>query len=204
MGFVVFYLCSTSNHNSVITRPSCPYVVFYLCSTSNHNRKRQHIMKGVGCILFVFYIKPQLTYKVDFLDVVVFYLCSTSNHNNPALAMSGGALYFICVLHQTTTMKIIRTPWISCILFVFYIKPQQHPDARSVVLCCILFVFYIKPQLSKLPGNRTASCILFVFYIKPQPAMTATMAKSVVFYLCSTSNHNLRALKVLIVCELRG
>ena len=35
-------------------------------------------------------------------------------------------------------------------------------------MCCILFHFYIKPQQDVLKEPEVWSCILFHFYIKPQ------------------------------------
>ena len=142
------------------------------------------------CILFHFYIKPQLNC-----------LCQKNCY--------GCILFHFYIKPQPKT--IIRTTKWSCILFHFYIKPQPH-DARCLIsLGCILFHFYIKPQLfhrshfycfvvsysistsnhNERGGKDTDSrlylipflhqtttisrcdisrrgCILFHFYIKPQ------------------------------------
>ena len=56
-----------------------------------------------GCILFHFYIKPQLD-KVWLPETyVVSYSISTSNHNNSLPFKSNRVLYLIPFLHQTTT-----------------------------------------------------------------------------------------------------
>ena len=57
-------------------------------------------------------------------------------------------------------------------------------------ISCILFVFYIKPQPSAPLYSYDDGCILFVFYIKPQLLYLASSVNGVVSYSCSTSNHN--------------
>ena len=148
---VVSYLCSTSNHNKTSGRRMCRRVVSYLCSTSNHNISLVHFRfsqlylicvlhqtttappsgsrsaccilfvfyikpqlstgEAVGtlsCILFVFYIKPQQKHQRGIPSEVVSYLCSTSNHNHYAGVSCRWMLYLICVLHQTTTATRIH------------------------------------------------------------------------------------------------
>ena len=79
-------------------------------------------------------------------------------------------LYLIPFLHQTTTaLRVIRL-LTRCILFHFYIKPQQSAAAERAQVGCILFHFYIKPQLYDFLYKQFNRCILFHFYIKPQHA----------------------------------
>ena len=123
---VVSYSISTSNHNGgwcgSLPRP----VVSYSISTSNHNldyntsNKNQlylirflHQTTTCGCrfsniarcILFDFYIKPQLVWYIHYL-------------------------WFCCILfdfyikpQHTQNTELLR---VCCILFDFYIKPQQR------------------------------------------------------------------------------
>ena len=166
---VVSYSCSTSNHN--ISWDVIPNfaVVSYSCSTSNHNLS--------------------LTYPR--LNTVVSYSCSTSNHNMMKTHTSSGLLYLIRVLHQTTTRTLNLIKNTSCILFVFYIKPQPVNFISVRAWCCILFVFYIKPQRIR--------CLFILMMVVSYSCSTsnhndkwATVRRIwVVSYSCSTSNHNL-------------
>ena len=142
------------------------------------------------CILYVFYIKPQPYIDWDERRYVVFFTFSTSNHNH-SLAMHCSTfvvfftfstsnhnltvcpsisswLYSLRFLHQTTTCRWLWWLGFSCILYVFYIKPQLLGSSHFRHYRCILYVFYIKPQLK-------AERIRFV---------------DVVFFTFSTSNHN--------------
>ena len=81
---VVSYSCSTSNHN---TRPERPkhnllYLIRVLHQTTT---TRTDTGLWAGCILFVFYIKPQPNSSHLSNSCVVSYSCSTSNHNRSAL-----------------------------------------------------------------------------------------------------------------------
>ena len=84
----------------------------------------------------------------------------------------------------------IRLYIFCCILFHFYIKPQQYVTIRLYIFCCILFHFYIKPQQRLRRSPQVRSCILFHFYIKPQRADGNNDQIAVVSYSISTSNHN--------------
>ncbi len=122
----------------------------------------------ICCILFHFYIKPQLNYGIFIFFTVVSYSISTSNHNLWAMYKTIIKLYLIPFLHQTTTsFHVIKTS-VSCILFHFYIKPQLDGQHLVNVHSCILFHFYIKPQPLFSSIRIGIGCILFHFYIKPQ------------------------------------
>ena len=56
-----------------------------------------------SCILFHFYIKPQLEIWVLRREQVVSYSISTSNHNKLSENLGFIGLYLIPFLHQTTT-----------------------------------------------------------------------------------------------------
>ena len=77
-------------------------------------------------------------------------------------------LSYIFVLHQTTTYIQNRRGRHSCLISLFYIKPQHFIEIDGGFVCCLISLFYIKPQLDSLSN----------YY------------RQVVLYLCSTSNHN--------------
>ena len=129
---------------------------------------------------------------LEIRKVVVFPFSSTSNHNqnykfkweyglyflsllhqtttSSRYLRLGKVLYFLSLLHQTTTLRRDGCPNPGCISFLFYIKPQLKPDARQCFPRCISFLFYIKPQLSAKSSILFWCCISFLFYIKPQPS----------------------------------
>ena len=154
---------TTSNPRDVQTL-GCILFHFYI--------KPQHALtaqaSSYGCILFHFYIKPQrfssatscqwvVSYSIstsnhNFLlhgksiNTVVSYSISTSNHNEERIHAFFVPLYLIPFLHQTTTLGVVLSSKMCCILFHFYIKPQPPLCEVLLSLCCILFHFYIKPQ----------------------------------------------------------
>ena len=73
-----------------------------------------------------------------------------------------------------------------CISFVFYIKPQLFWEREWDFFCCISFVFYIKPQLIHQFNRKLRGCISFVFYIKPQRICTNTLIIIYLKYKLST------------------
>ena len=133
---VVYLLFSTSNHNF----SSCCFhsflVVYLLFSTSNHNfkddRKEKYklyifyflhqtttihsfVPRGICCISFIFYIKPQLQNEREIL-------------RKRCISF----IFYIKPQHKWHLMK----PKQSCISFIFYIKPQlllNWPHSFQVV-----------------------------------------------------------------------
>ena len=122
--WVVSYSISTSNHNYQSLSNSARRVVSYSISTSNHNNNFFYIFyiklylipflhqtttifvlaqAPSRCILFHFYIKPQLlhTIKILFGGCILFHFYIKPQQNDMA--------------------KSFR---LCCILFHFYIKPQ--------------------------------------------------------------------------------
>ena len=179
--------------------PQRPYVVSYRNSTSNHN--------GLS--------------NPKYLHPVVSYRNSTSNHNGEPRRSTPGALYLIEILHQTTTrlrpcqevpelylIEILHQTTtkhpalrhsMRCILSKFYIKPQLRGSRLRQPYCCILSKFYIKPQLRVQTCKQAIRCILSKFYIKPQQDFASGLRWMVVSYRNSTSNHNYRGKKRIVV-----
>ena len=78
-------------------------VVLYLHSTSNHNNTLKEVLNVFCCIISSFYIKPQHRRNGLLRPTVVLYLHSTSNHNWVRINYEAIKLYYIFILHQTTT-----------------------------------------------------------------------------------------------------
>ncbi len=147
-----------------------------------------------GCLISLFYIKPQQPLQRAFIFLVVLYLCSTSNHNESVVSMFDQPLSYISVLHQTTTLKstkihTFRLSYISvlhqtttghsfvnlltrCLISLFYIKPQLSAGRLLIVMGCLISLFYIKPQRRSTNTTYTLCCLISLFYIKPQPEVS--------------------------------
>ncbi len=128
-------------------------------------------MAGRGCILSLFYIRPQRAFDSLRLFGVVSYLYSTSDHNIRPIQRPAAVLYLISILHQTTTQRQLSSFSTGCILSLFYIRPQRRWRKGLLYVRCILSLFYIRPQRAALNFLRVERCILSLFYIRPQPTL---------------------------------
>ena len=156
----------------------------------------------ICCIISSFYIKPQHTAHRGQWRVVVLYLHSTSNHNCRKDNELVSKLYYIFILHQTTTFRHFQT--LRPPLYYIFILHQtttvcnENLQAES----CIISSFYIKPQPRTAQLRNQCCCIISSFYIKPQPKLSIYFYLAVVLYLHSTSNHNFFSLlsRTLLSC----
>ncbi len=126
-------------------------------------------------------------------------------------------LYLIEILHQTTTLNPSYAPSTGCILSKFYIKPQRgnEQDNHSQVVSyrnstsnhnnCLyneirsaLYLIEILHQTTTviLSPLLFRCCILSKFYIKPQLENDPGIFAMVVSYRNSTSNHNMKAVRI--------
>ena len=99
-------------------------------------------------------------------------------------------LYYIFILHQTTTSAMLSFIFLRCIISSFYIKPQLLDKIQNYSASCIISSFYIKPQHTQCANFEELGCIISSFYIKPQLIFRCWPFLAVVLYLHSTSNHN--------------
>ena len=149
MASVVLYLHSTSNHNQSSRGNRGRCVVLYLHSTSNHNRA---LWSGLyhRVVLYLHSTSNHNLWPIYYWNArVVLYLHSTSNHNPLVLEKFNLMLYYIFILHQTTTWRITKLLDFSCIISSFYIKPQLLSRFFNLTFSCIISSFYIKPQPPK-------------------------------------------------------
>ena len=143
-----------------------------------------------SCILFHFYIKPQLNFVCTFYTFVVSYSISTSNHNSERTKLERRALYLIPFLHQTTTEGATYIEYLKLYLIPFLHQTTTPTNAYRMEAGLYLIPFLHQTTTYSvlfLPGIR---CILFHFYIKPQPIARLFNRSEVVSYSISTSNHN--------------
>ena len=99
-------------------------------------------------------------------------------------------LYFLSLLHQTTTPAEQVCDHNGCISFLFYIKPQRWSESYAECSSCISFLFYIKPQL--LSKTAIYLCVVFPFSSTSSHNFQHVDCPShlVVFPFSSTSSHN--------------
>ena len=187
---IVFYLCSTSNHNMQIV--VSPAAILSFISVLHQTTTRNGVKYALWhCLLSLFYIKPQLPVVSNIRSYIVFYLCSTSNHNfGCRLLASFGIVFYLCSTSNHNSLLL----QLSACLIVFYLcSTSNHNQPHGCVLL-FLIVFYLcstsNHNRSFAVGIRRRNCLLSLFYIKPQPIEASSVTTSIVFYLCSTSNHN--------------
>ena len=148
------------------------------------------IIRCCSCISFLFYIKPQLGRLSSYLQQVVSLSFSTSNHNCRFAYHFGHLLYLFPFLHQTTTLRCRGCSGGKLYLFPFLHQTTTYGFNLQDWISCISFLFYIKPQQIGLACRLIACCISFLFYIKPQQFLFTLFLPYVVSLSFSTSNHN--------------
>ena len=124
------------------------------------------------------------------LTTVVLYPYSTSNHNMILRGAIRLQLSYILILHQTTTMGFFDV--IKKMLSYILILHQTTTSTRALSFShsCLISLFYIKPQLISMGFFDVISCLISLFYIKPQHHYRRVYRLQVVLYPYSTSNHN--------------
>ena len=158
---------STSNHNGLSFGHAIKKL-YLLCFLHQTTTIRQKPTLKSCCISYVFYIKPQLYYRLLFVIFVVSLMFSTSNHNPIFVRILFILLYLLCFLHQTTT------PILS----------------YSNKFCCISYVFYIKPQLAAISISLSIVVSLMFSTSNHNLLTIIPQTKPVVSLMFSTSNHN--------------
>ena len=144
-------------------------IVFYLYSTSNHN-----------CIIVLRLGEP-----------IVFYLYSTSNHNLHPLPW--WVLCIVFYLYSTSNHNTFFSySSVSCIVFYLY-STSNHNWKADPAHAEPLYSIFILHQTTTCVSRGTEPTLLYSIFILHQ---TTTLAKwssmrlKIVFYLYSTSNHN--------------
>ena len=187
---VVLYSYSTSNHNYVqrqkYEKMLCYILILHQTTTSPFVVKKSCLLCYIsilhqttttsideamtqGCVIFLFYIKPQhkrIRYVVKY---VVLYFYSTSNHNLGVIIHIMPMLCYISILHQTTTQnrRLRFSSWL-CYISILHQTTTSELAGRCTS-GCVIFLFYIKPQpcSSRVISNICGG--IFLVYIKPQP-----------------------------------
>ena len=146
--------------------------LFGCCLISLFYIKPQPIINGLKDLTVVLYRYSTSNHNTD-TDVmsrvtVVLYRYSTSNHNQRINFIRNAKLSYIVILHQTTTCDVSKLLTLSCLISLFYIKPQPYLHVLQLRTCCLISLFYIKPQPPYLNTLARKCCLISLFYIKPQ------------------------------------
>ena len=100
MLYIVLFLHQTTTIDVGILSGIELYIVLFLHQTTTLPFLPS---PSLCCISYYSYIKPQLGFKVEVRHEVVYRTIPTSNHNRGRGVSSGGSLYIVLFLHQTTT-----------------------------------------------------------------------------------------------------
>ena len=101
-------------------------------------------------------------------------------------------LHYIVILHQTTTVGYIQIQQIKLHYIVILHQTTTRKRVLPLPKSCIISLFYIKPQHISVFEYNVAGCIISLFYIKPQQIIFCQFFTPVALYRYSTSNHNQR------------
>ena len=146
------------------SRRCCILFHFYI-KPQLGNERHEHVFR---CILFHFYIKPQLfvCLSESVPCCILFHFYIKPQHLRCFPRVCSVVSYSISTSNHND--HIIKDCFQGLYLIPF-LHQTTTKSAKYTQLCgCILFHFYIKPQLMKDAAKIVASCILFHFYIKPQ------------------------------------
>ena len=173
---VVSYRNSTSNHNKSRGDQHCAqlYLIEILHQTTTSAASSSSVL---CCILSKFYIKPQRCGQDREQADVVSYRNSTSNHNGESLVCTRA----LVVSYRNSTSNHNTFALRRAIRALYLIEILHQTTTFPLAILLLL------------------RCILSKFYIKPQPIKTQFVHVKVVSYRNSTSNHNYRGKKRVVI-----
>ena len=122
-------------------------------------------------------------------------------------------LRYILFHHQTTTILMLRSTTLRCVISSFITKPQLFSCPSAIYIGCVIssFItkpqlkinyfrgksscvissFITKPQLSRLIRIMKPCCVISSFITKPQLSESTSIVITVALYPLSSPNHNL-------------
>ena len=103
-----------------------------------------------GCIISSFYIKPQLSRKQAITLIVVLYLHSTSNHNSYWTISRGRQV--VLYLHSTSNHNRIAAYNKIYSLYYIFILHQTTTDVGNVIPYARLYYIFILHQTTTPPA----------------------------------------------------
>ena len=142
---VVLYRYSTSNHNPLPPSDSAQELS-YIGILHQTTTARVPSVLWLSCLISVFYIKPQLQNRSKFDLSVVLYRYSTSNHNKNVQLSKARKLSYIGILHQTTTRSLSCSLWYQLSYIGILHQTTTSECIVAFTISCLISVFYIKPQ----------------------------------------------------------
>ena len=146
---------------------------------------------SINCLLSLFYIKPQQQSSGWKFGFIVFYLFSTSNHNQcPSFLRHHQIVFYLF----STSNHNRGTTGKSNSRIVFYLFSTSNHNTSDVAIQQLQLSFISFLHQTTTDGQVHCMlhyCLLSLFYIKPQLLWFLFLHHTIVFYLFSTSNHNL-------------
>ena len=139
--YYIFILHQTTTLTSLTNTLLKLYYIFILHQTTTIHWL---IYYQRSCIISSFYIKPQHTNITHCWSSVVLYLHSTSNHNLPDNKFWMNLLYYIFILHQTTTHAAHIVNIIA--LYYIFILHQTTTSNTQYQLPRTLYYIFILHQ----------------------------------------------------------
>ena len=134
--YYIFILHQTTTLTSLTNTLLKLYYIFILHQTTTIHWL---IYYQRSCIISSFYIKPQHTNITHCWSSVVLYLHSTSNHNRESCRVAFIELYYIFILHQTTTIANI----LSNVLGLYYIFILHQTTTTYLCVFMMVRLYYI-------------------------------------------------------------
>ena len=126
------------------------------------------------CILFHFYIKPQLRRHNRTRFQVVSYSISTSNHNPP-----GCTLFSIKVVSYSISTSNHNHSAANSNCHGLYLIPFLHQTTTSTILLLSLIMLYLIPFLHQTTTVWTENFSTALLYLIPFLHQTTTWLKSI-------------------------
>ena len=183
----LFYIKPQQDALREVYIAGCIISLFYIKPQQSSNVQG----RPCSCIISLFYIKPQrcllclfflnvalyrystsnhnLLWLLLITALVALYRYSTSNHNTSVHWHSSSWLHYIVILHQTTTLVLVKVT-VSKLHYIVILHQTTTGaiwECKQLKLHYIVILHQTTTYYKELNGVKC--CIISLFYIKPQP-----------------------------------
>ena len=199
--YYIFILHQTTTNLNMLLRMLLLYYIFILHQTTTDDA-RQPLLSC--CIISSFYIKPQPEDGGFCKNMVVLYLHSTSNHNPQPSPHQIHQLYYIFILHQTTTTRrLISQNLRLYYIFILHQTTTLKFDTRYTVKLYYIFILHQTTTRFVIQQKKERVVLYLHSTSNHNPSCRWSWWAKVVLYLHSTSNHNpMKDLQMLVIVVL--
>ena len=145
---------------------ACPNAVLCYISILHQTTTAPFFIAEHGsCVIFLFYIKPQLKLSLKFVNVVVLYFYSTSNHNCDAKSLQNIWLCYISILHQTTTFRVFRRSWVElCYISILHQTTTLRRRTVVATMLCYISILHQTTTLRRRTVVATMLCYISILH----------------------------------------